>query len=366
MRFISCALFLAIVHSIAGVCVNDSDCSLNGKCENAKCVCFPYFRGDKCSILNLSGGGKVWPAEGAVNVSSWGMTTVYDDISKKYHTVVDVACDKSGVLVSGGGNSFMVHLTQSSVDAPRMLKEAVSVPVSFNPQMWTHGGVFYMIVRVNAILDKPTEICPGNDSNSYPSLLDAAQIKPPKVQPMPPGEGQPLMWVATTTDMENPKWEVLPVSIEKPPAPHVSNPSVWFSDALQKHVMAFRYNSNQGEKIGIAFSDAGSHANYTAVTSLSCTGCEDPYLWADSEGHFHILYHQQQHGRHAYSATGMNWTITEEDAFSVNVSYSATNVERMARRERPSMIHENGIPKYFYSAVKDAAGNAYTLRQDLF
>eukprot|EP01060_Flectonema_neradi_P031639 TRINITY_DN4855_c0_g3_i2.p1 TRINITY_DN4855_c0_g3~~TRINITY_DN4855_c0_g3_i2.p1 ORF type:complete len:366 (+),score=84.56 TRINITY_DN4855_c0_g3_i2:48-1145(+) len=349
----------------AEACSSDIDCSLNGVCKSDKCVCDTGFKGDTCAELNLYGGGQVWPEKGSTNASSWGYTTVTDD-KGVVHTLVDVACGKDGVLASGGGGSFITHLTSNSVEGEKTVQSMFSVPISFGPHLWKGSSKTYVVFRVNLIPEPgPKDVCPGNGSLPYPGLYNGAILKPPAIKPMPPGEIQPDIWVAETTNVAADDWKVSPAFIKGVGNIHVSNPSVTYSSKLDRHVMAFRMNLQQ-EAIGIAISDAGSATNYTYTSKVNCTACEDPFIWVDSRDNFHVIWHRGPHGGHAFSKEATDNYITSPIyPFTLNVTYADGSKEVFKRRERPEIQFENGVPKNFFTGVYDQNGFGYTLQQEL-
>eukprot|EP00756_Hemistasia_phaeocysticola_P049963 Hpha_TRINITY_DN24573_c0_g1::TRINITY_DN24573_c0_g1_i1::g.172598::m.172598 len=362
--FVLCAL---LVEGATG-CSTNTDCSLNGVCQSDEtCRCNAGWAGADCGALNLHGGVRMWPsAEEGANVSSWGISKVTDSKGIT-HTLVDVACGHDGVLASGGGGSFIVHLT-SDTSAPdaslQTLRKMFAVPISFGPHMWTHDELIHAIIRANKIPAERVPVCPGNTSLSYPGLYDGNPIRPPQIHPMPSSGGQPDMWIATTRDMED--WDVKPVLISGREGIHVSNPSVTFSKTLQRHVMAFRMNLDR-EAIGVAVSDSASNfTNFVYTEQIHCTSCEDPFIYADAADNYHILYHKGPYGGHAFSSNASGGYVTSPThPFTVNVTYADGSKEEFKRRERPAMRVENGVPSFFYSSVYDKKGFAYSFSQEL-
>lgn len=98
------------------------------------------------------------------------------------------------------------------------------------------------------------------------------------------------------------------------------------------------------------------------------TNVEDPFLWRDKRGHFHMLHHWQSgnrnayaNGGHSFSRDGVRWTFSNATAYTKNISWTATgpninNTEPwtlMARRERPGMLLDSKweTPLALFSAV---------------
>eukprot|EP01046_Picozoa_sp_COSAG06_P053725 COSAG06_NODE_9363_length_1920_cov_1.813839_1_plen_219_part_10 len=98
------------------------------------------------------------------------------------------------------------------------------------------------------------------------------------------------------------------------------------------------------------------------------TNVEDPFLWRDIRGHFHMLHHWQSgnrnayaNGGHSFSPDGVRWTFSNATAYTKNISWTATgpNINNtqpwtlMARRERPGLLLNSKweTPLALFSAV---------------
>ena len=73
------AMLLALLHAAAATCVDDADCSHNGRCVNRSCVCSPGWRGGNCHVLQFVPTTR--PAAQAYchfNDSTWGGTVLFE------------------------------------------------------------------------------------------------------------------------------------------------------------------------------------------------------------------------------------------------------------------------------------------------
>jgi len=73
---------------------------------------------------------------------------------------------------------------------------------------------------------------------------------------------------------------------------------------------------------------------------------EDPFIYKTKRG-FHAVYHGMDpwpdaghSGRHAYSVNGLDWHGGDEDAFTSNLTLVGGSKIRLARRERPELVHD--------------------------
>eukprot|EP00947_MAST-08B_sp_MAST-8B-sp1_P005946 g5946.t1 len=100
---------------------------------------------------------------------------------------------------------------------------------------------------------------------------------------------------------------------------------------------------------------------------------EDPFLWQDKRGHWHILAHVFADGRrcgdsdpasvrpscnyisgHAFSRDGLtNWTVSPTEPYSFSVQYDDGTTGLMSTRERPKLLFdpETREPTHLYNAV---------------
>merc|ERR1712100_619489 len=132
------------------------------------------------------------------------------------------------------------------------------------------------------------------------------------------------MYVAWAESMSGP-WSVQKVDISGMGRLHISNPSITFlSDRSQWKVMlAYRFNPHDGEQNGFAVADSflgpfRSLANLTKAPGND----EDPFLWQDAGDNYHIIYHNRDHGYHAFSSDGLDWrkSPTGAHAFELQVA----------------------------------------------
>lgn len=98
------------------------------------------------------------------------------------------------------------------------------------------------------------------------------------------------------------------------------------------------------------------------------TNVEDPFMWRDVRGHFHMLHHWQSgnrnryaNGGHSFSRDGASWTFSNATAYTKNITWmrsgpNANNTDPwtlMARRERPGLLLDAKwtTPLALFSAV---------------
>ena len=78
---------------------------------------------------------------------------------------------------------------------------------------------------------------------------------------------------------------------------------------------------------------------------------EDPTLWFDRHGNWHIVYHVwaadpfEKHNEpasgHAFSSNGLEWTFSTTQPFTGTVNFTDGGSKQFATRERPQMIFKD-------------------------
>ena len=96
---------------------------------------------------------------------------------------------------------------------------------------------------------------------------------------------------------------------------------------------------------------------------------EDPGLFRDARGNFHILSHAAWGapgpGGHSFSADGRHWHFAGR-AYGFEVEYTDGTSQTLARRERPQVLMIDGQPAVLYNGVEDAGRSSqhtHTLAQ---
>ena len=85
---------------------------------------------------------------------------------------------------------------------------------------------------------------------------------------------------------------------------------------------------------------------------------EDPGIFRDARGNFHILTHyfgRDGPGGHAFSRDGIWWTFAGQ-AYDFTQAFTDGTHARSARRERPQMLVLDGKPSYLYTGIQPEQG----------
>lgn len=132
--------------------------------------------------------------------------------------------------------------------------------------------------------------------------------------------------------------------------------------------------SDSGEHVSLAMAQTilGPYVDSRSHPLIS-TWSEDPFLWRDERGYWHMLMHAPLHskpqpnqgkliGAHAFSRDALNWTVSATPPYTSLVNFSNGTSFDMRRRERPQLLlSESGQPRYFSSGVEDFADHTWTL-----
>jgi hypothetical protein len=193
-------------------------------------------------------------------------------------------------------------------------------------------------------------------SRSWPAPAPARVPAAPAAPAAPAVSGGSTFPVSFSTSLSGPWTTVFANTSTQTngnnPAPYIAaNGSVYvvFNDG---HMSMFR-------------SDSGWQGPYTLVTTNTCGGGEDPFIWSDARGNWHCLYHRapfsdpaNQAIGHAFSRDGFSWTASPTAAATSRIQYTAAdggaplNVT-FGKRERPHLVFDSstGSPIAFVSAV---------------
>lgn len=110
---------------------------------------------------------------------------------------------------------------------------------------------------------------------------------------------------------------------------------------------------------------------WNKVTSFSHGGgpsgnYEDPYLYTDKRGHFHLIYHVYQTfpayecvnstvSAHVFSVDGFSWQAHPTQPYTTQVALSTGNTITVSTRERPKMFFDkSGTPTHLFNGVCSA------------
>jgi len=356
---------------VAESCTTDDNCNLNGVCTNGKCVCVPEWVGPTCGQLNLSP-ARPRPHSGydEVGSSSWGGSIVADPTDPNlYHMYASRMAGHCG-LNSWKTQSEIIHATSTDPEGPYAYNSTILPHFAHGPKVRRLADGSFLMMHLGC---------------GYP-ILGSGTCKN--------GTMTPTKDTTTTDEVAKPPWcTQFNVSIKTakgPYGPWTDSKSVHLSSGARPaneswyayhqfcnpspHVMpdgslalAYRSRKRSGGEfvsVGLAATSAGPYTDARAQPAISTHTGEDPFLWQDERGHWHMLMHNMGGavGSHAFSRDAKNWTRSADQPYTSLVTFSDGTSHQMQRRERPELLlSTKGQPRYFTTGVEDYSDHVYTL-----
>merc|ERR1719174_2025986 len=320
---------LSGLHIVAAdTCDTDIDCSLNGVCTGAtgsrSCQCHVPWTGMQCGILQVGkadpGGAYGW----SPNISSWGGNPVKGD-DGQYHLFVAVI---PGGLRNWGHASQCVHAVSPRVQGPFTRQATALGQECHNPTAIRHPSTGeYLLFHIGS----------GGTRNSS-SFLHSA--------PTPRGP-----WAPAAT---------APQSCNNPAPAYHPNGSLF---VICNHMQITTTDSGDWNGTWTPLRKIGHPDKHSSRPGH----WEDPFLWFDANGNFHIIYHvycldpYEKHNEcysgHAFSVDGYAWTFGAEEPFSGVVNFTDGSSRQFATRERPHLIFADAGTRHVPSGVFTAVSN---------
>ena len=351
LRVLLLLLAVSTLPASSASCSSDENCSLNGVCTAAgTCECHTVWRGPSCATLAI--GPAVPPLAAAYgsepNVSSWGGNAVADDAGT-FHLFVAEMMLGCG-LDTWSHNSRVAHATGPTPAGPFTRADTALWHFAHNPQVFRRGDAWF-IAHVGAA-DNQSSLT--NCSAHHPppdSRVVAAAAAPPARNPVyyihtaptPSGPWQPVN--GTQTDL----------------ARACDNPSPL---VLRNGSMLMACGKSSRWSIWSAPEPSGPWVELAGLGRPkpfgNNTGMEDPMIWQDHLGHFHILAHAftqeswpaQMVSAHAYSRDARQWTWSTEHPFGWVVNMTDGTQASFATMERPKLAFGvDGVPTHLYSGA---------------
>lgn len=243
-------------------------------------------------------------------VSSWGGSILTDDAGLHHLFVAQM---ETGGLVGWGSESECVHATSSSLSGP-FQKQSVLVPKECHGPVVLrapHDGEYLLFHQ-------------GDGSGSASNRSSPADFMHHSQSPS--GPFVPTVSTPGSLDLQG---------------RGCGMPTAAFHPNNTLYVVCGNGHS--------LYSADTWNGTWQLVTTLTTPPkWEDPTLWFDRRGNWHIVYHvwaadpfEQHHepaSGHAFSPNGLEWTFSTVQPFSGTVNYTDGSFKQFATRERPQMI----------------------------
>lgn len=352
--FVVFCQYAALAAASASACTSDDACNLNGVCVAGACACDAAWTGATCGLLDVD------PLEvGASGMnelprsSSWGGSVVFaaeDGLFHMFFSEILGHCP----MASWGTNSACFHATSASAIGPFANKSQVIGAWCHNAlirQAWDENGAIYLLWHIGD----------GSEPGRVVNCTEASSAT--SAAPTPTAHraaGGYTNWISYSRSIWGP-WVPLGENVLPGGAPGSWDANVvnMAPFPLANGTVLLGYRGSDAlhvEKLGAAIASnwSGPYRSVTpAAPIVNATG-EDPALWVDKRGNFHMLFHAfATMGGHVFSrALAGPWTLSDVAPYNATISWSNGTTITYAERERPELLLDaDGTPLVFYSAV---------------
>ena len=352
------ALPQSLPHAASAGCDNDAACSLNGVCSaTGVCVCDAGWTGASCAHLDLDpadsrDGIIAWPN------SSWGGVAVADpDDPSLFHFFYSRFVNGCGLLCWVNA-SECVRAVGPSPAGPFTDAAVVFGVFCHNPTIRRAPDGTYVLFHIGK-----------DDPSRAPSCSSAEQTCPSNHPPLLPDDGREMITYASALHPAGPwtpRGSAALVGRGVGWMGWVSNPSVHFFAngsallAFRSKVMPGGDNASQPvgtEVIGLASARHWAGPYSLLVDSPIVVDHEDPHIWADARGNFHLLSHgAQNHWFTTPDALG-TWTLADGPAFDFGFVWANGTNATAVRRERPQLIFDAGMTPLVFTSGATLLGH---------
>lgn len=363
-------------------CQTDSDCSLNGICNlsTGLCTCDPGWRGADCGVLDLApapkkGNGYNLTDQGT---SSWCNQIIHDPNNKSvYHLFASEFTHGCGLDYWTPYSRVIRAESMEGPAGPYIFKQEIVPAFAHNPAVvYSSVEKAWFLYYIGCETEVNTEKCenkefscgPGNDHNGESGI--SAMISKDLIHWTHYGEV-----MRGVDERSRQLWDA-----------DITNPGP-FAMPNGELAMAYRgcpFNCDvEKEWIGLAIGNSprGTFHKISTPDPLFKEYAEDPFLWQDKRGNWHMLLHsleedggfggQHNIGRHAYATSLQGpWTWGNRSvAYTTKVEFDDGSEIVYWRRERPQVLFsEDGLmrPLFLTNGVQEVGKKeSYSLVQPI-
>jgi len=316
----------------------------NGECSDGSCKCVPEWTGETCGELNLHP-ARPSPQAGydELGVSSWGGSIVADETGL-YHMFVSRMEDGAG-LSNWTKKSEIIHATSADAEGPYTYNQTILKAFAHGPTIRSLGvGKGYLLMHLGcgyAINAPGKELC----TQTNVSIRTSPSVWGPW------SHSQQVFLSSGSTD---PSWHRF----------GFTNPAPWVL-ADGSIALAFRAISqaDDDEHVSVAFADTplGPYVD-NRMQPIVSEWSEDPFLWQDERGHWHMLVHTKgkdspqgfEDAAHLFSRDKSGpWTLSTVAPYTQKVQFADGTSKLLWTRQRPQLLLSPvGQPRFFSSAVQ--------------
>jgi hypothetical protein len=302
-----CVVPALALASPAASCSSDLDCSLNGVCQAQSCVCDPPWAGPACATLLYAA---TTPASG-----------------KNLYNTSDPNNTWNGPIVTAPDGTFHIYVPvyrPGSLSGPFTMKHGWASVVT-GPYDWTSHA------------DLPTN---HGENPAALVYVDATT-----------GETVYSLWIGGgVMTASSPDGPFAPLSgFSYPggnPAPIFHNGAFYMTNQFTTQIY-----TTPALTAGAVWT---VHANISHATlPTDDYHVEDPFLWVDRRGNWHIINHAYSNDQyvscgisdvsaHFFSADGVEWTYSPQP-YNHTVAYDDGTTHTYTTLERPNLHFTDGV-----------------------
>ena len=341
---------MLFAHSLAA-CSLDDDCNLNGVCVTSSglCQCDAGWTGASCGLLDVlplqvgASGMNEIPSS-----SSWGGSVVFAEEDGLYHIFFSEILGGCA-MASWGTNSACFHATSASAIGPFLNKTEVI-------GAWCHNAIVRQTADEHGLLYMLWHIGDGQEGSKVKNCTSEETHE----QHRRTSVGGYQNYFSYSRSVWGP-WvpfnqNVLPGG---PPGSWDENVVNMAPFPLKNGTVLLGYRGSDAhhvEKLGIAIGGnwSGPYHSLSPNAPIINASGEDPVLWVDKRGNFHMLYHSfATMGGHTFARELAGpWTSSATPPYNVSIAWSNGTTITYAERERPELLlSDTGTPLVLYTAV---------------
>jgi hypothetical protein len=331
-------------------CAGDECCSLNGEWDGSSCTCYAPWVGTNCSFLSFTPASNPGGFGMSPNTTSWGGNIIF--VEGVYHLyVAQMAFNCS--LNTWTSNSQCLHATAATIDGP-FIEQDVAVGV------WCHNPQVVMDTSGPSPTYWLFHIGEGNGGSPKHCNTSEAMMLPGGEQAVGAKAAGSTLHMATS-----PSGPWVPVGTG-PNGGSCNNPAPW---RLTNGTWMIICNGDT------LLSGPGAAGPWIVVNHISASGkpvagtYEDPYLFVDPRGNWHLLYHvyttdvvpscvNSTVSGHYFSVDGLKWTTSPDAPYGNLIQFADGSEMLVSTRERPKLVFDSaGNPTHLLNGVCGGTSN---------
>ena len=314
-------------------CQSELDCSLNGVCNNGSnnngsvCICDKPWKGPNCELLDVlpvkfPQGYGMTP-----NTTTWGGGIIHHGSGDTYHLFVSRMANDC-LLEDWITNSRIDHaISHTGPEGPYQFSDVALDTWAHNPAPLTLKDGRYVLFHIGNAATGPNG--GKNCTNSSSSTTSIASSSRKMAQTQMQLDFDIDNNIHISPSLWGP-WKPLKTNLGS-----CNNPAPWIHPNNGTIYVGCRGALKRADKIDGPYVDIGKFPEGLIENSGIVQGhYEDPQLYTDNRGNFHILYHvyttdlpsfnceNSTVSAHAYSQDGYKWYISSKQPYTTQLEIS--------------------------------------------